>query len=158
MIVIRQATTEDAERLAFLNKTVHQLHVSAAPQMFKPTTGADPDIIAWYRQLVADENTTLYLLEANGEPVGYVGCIIRHLPETPFRYAESVLYIEQLAVTVQHQRNGYGQMLMERAYQLAREHGISRIVLDVWDFNDQALRFYRKLGFQVYVHRMHRFI
>lgn len=158
MITIRQATTEDAGTLALLNKTVHQLHVSAAPQMFKPTTGADPEIIEWYRQQLGDANTVIYILEVDKNPVAYVTCIIRHLPETPFKYAESILDIEQLSVTVQHQRSGYGQMLMERAYALARELGISRIVLGVWDFNDQAVRFYQKLGFQVYHYRFHKFI
>ena len=45
---------------------------------------------------------------------------------------------------------GYGKLLMQEVKQIAKQKGISRIELNVWTFNEDAVKFYEKLGFETY--------
>jgi GNAT superfamily N-acetyltransferase len=43
---------------------------------------------------------------------------------------------------------------MEAAEAWAREHGATRLVLNVWEFNAGALRFYETLGYSAFSRNM----
>ena len=60
----------------------------------------------------------------------------------------NTLYVGVLWVHVQHRGNGYGTALMERAQQVAREHGCDVVFLNTTTF--QAPGFYAKLGYTVF--------
>jgi ribosomal protein S18 acetylase RimI-like enzyme len=57
--------------------------------------------------------------------------------------------LDKLYVHAEHQRRGYGLMLIERALARAREHHCSRLVLAVNKRNATAIAAYRKHGFFV---------
>ena len=56
------------------------------------------------------------------------------------------LYLEDLYVRPAYRGRGYGEALLRHCARLAVERGCARFEWSVLDWNEQALRFYRKLG------------
>jgi ribosomal protein S18 acetylase RimI-like enzyme len=151
---IRRATMQDAALLARLNIPIQQLHVDAMPSRFKVPQPHDPALIAFYEERLATEDWVGYVVENDADAMGYILCMIRRSPDNPFVYAETTLLVDQISVKPEYKRRGCGQMLMQAAFELAREVQAARIELNVWDFNHSAQAFYQALGFRSIHHRM----
>lgn len=152
-IAIRPATVEDAELLAALNVPVQQMHADMMPHIFKPAV-VTPALIEHYQNALAGENTAAYIAEVDGMPAGYILCHIQLRPDNPFTFARQILYIDEISVNPEYRRRGCGQELIQVALKLAREKQLTRVVLDMWNFNDGAHQFYLSQGFEVYQYRM----
>lgn len=55
-----------------------------------------------------------------------------------------LLYVEDLYIREEFRRMGIGRILFEKVMNAAREEGISFLCLQVLDWNEPAIRFYRK--------------
>jgi ribosomal protein S18 acetylase RimI-like enzyme len=62
--------------------------------------------------------------------------------------------LETLSVAEPERGRGVGSALMDAAYALIRELGISELMLYVMDGNERATRFYERLGLRPYLHVM----
>lgn len=151
---IRAALPEDFVLVSQLNMDVQQLHAEAMPERFKPPS---PDVFSreTFADMLADPDQHIYIAYADGEPAGYIIAEVLRLAENAFRYAETVLYIHQISVRPAHRRQGCGERLMKKMFDLARAQGIRRIGLDVWAFNTNAQAFFRSQGFETFNERMH---
>ena len=154
MITIRTASYEDAAVLARLNVTVHQLHAEAQPERYKPLRGDDPALIAEHEKRLADDNMRTVIAEVDGEPAGYAQCFLRDQPENVFLHASRVLHVDAISVQEVFQGQGVGQAIMRHLATYARELNAQGITLGVMVFNEQAIRFYEKLGFEYNSYRL----
>jgi ribosomal protein S18 acetylase RimI-like enzyme len=145
-IALRPATPDDAALLAQLSQDVHRIHVANQPDFFKPIRPDDPELIAFYENQIA--TVTCIIAEVDGEPVGYMMCQIVNRPENVFSYAQSRLHIDHMSVNEGYRSQGIGKALMDRAYELARQHQVDSLTLSVWAFNTDAQRFYVNNGFE----------
>ena len=68
-------------------------------------------------------------------------------PASYYTYPEKLLHVAVLTVRQTHRRRGIGEALLGRAEEIAREFGASRLTLEVYLFNDGAVRFYERVGF-----------
>lgn len=57
-----------------------------------------------------------------------------------------VMYLEDIIVTEKMRGKGIGTMLMDRVIEEAREKGFQRISWQVLDWNEPAIKFYKKYG------------
>jgi ribosomal protein S18 acetylase RimI-like enzyme len=152
-MLVRHATSEDAELLARLNGPIQQLHADARLDIYKPAALTEA-LIEFYRQTLADSDNHVWIVEVDGEPAGYVLAQVMRRPENPFTYPLEIVRIDQLSVNPEHQGKGCGKALMKAALDLARTKGIQRVVLDVWDFNRHAIEFYERQGFRAFSYEM----
>ena len=60
------------------------------------------------------------------------------------------LEIERIYVLKEYQGQGIGKKLMNRAFEIALERRVDYIWLGVWEKNHNAIRFYEKLGFEIF--------
>ncbi|MGC9343167.1 MAG: GNAT family N-acetyltransferase, partial [Bacteroidales bacterium] len=60
------------------------------------------------------------------------------------------LEVERLYVLENYKANGIGRRLMNKAFEIAESEGFKFIWLGVWEYNEPAKTFYRKLGFERY--------
>lgn len=83
--------------------------------------------------------------EVEGETVGFA------LYFTNFStfLAKPGLYLEDLYVRPAHRRSGLGKALLNRLAQIAVERGYGRFEWTVLDWNEDAIRFYEKMGASV---------
>ena len=151
-VTIRTATSADARVLARLNGPVQALHAQAQPEFYKPPQ-VTPELVAHYEAELARPDVVIFIAEADGQPAGCAVAIIVDKPETPFNYALRYLTLDQISVNPEAQRRGIGTALVAEVVGLARRQGIDIVRLQVFDWNQEALAFYARLGFYTAVHR-----
>jgi GNAT superfamily N-acetyltransferase len=150
---IRQATVADAKVIAELNTHVQGVHRDALPNIFKPPL-ADAEMIALNVERLDNEDAVTFIAEDNGQPIGYIYAHVHHRPENPFSYERHYILVDAMSVNPDYYGTGVADMLMQSVKVLAVQHQVQRIILDVWDFNGRAKRFYEKQGFTTYNYKM----
>ncbi|MAU12812.1 MAG: hypothetical protein CL607_23515 [Anaerolineaceae bacterium] len=151
---IRTATAADVGKLAALTMPVHQMHVDAHPDIFKPLSVDDPYLLAAYQEMVVDHDVIIFIAEIENEPVGYLVARFKHYADNIFIHTHTTLYIEQISVAPDARGQGCGKGLMQALLSLAKERQVSRVTLDVWAFNSNAREFFASQGFIVNHSRM----
>jgi ribosomal protein S18 acetylase RimI-like enzyme len=142
---VRAATVGDEELLAKLNGLVQDVHLQHRPHHFKPTQL--PELAAWYRSVLENPTTRMWIAEERDVAIGYVMALLRHLPETPFTRAKAWLEIDQIAIDHNHRRRGVGRALVLAAIDAASAEGVHHVEATVWCFNVEANETFRHLGF-----------
>ena len=151
--MIREATQADYPGLCELFAEADTHHSQAVPHVFRSASGParSPEYIA---DILASENSKLFVAECQRQVVGFVQVDIREAPDhpimTPRRYAK----VDSLVVGKEFRRSGIGQSLMERAHQWAWERGMRQVELNVWEFNQGAIVLYEQLGYTTAARRM----
>ena len=95
------------------------------------------------RALFTDINFCKCLVvESNDELIGY------SIFYPIFRTFSGVraLHLEDLYISPKHQGNGLGRSLLKSISRYALENGFERIDLQVLDWNEDAIKFYERLG------------
>ncbi|MGQ3478140.1 GNAT family N-acetyltransferase [Paenibacillus sp. TY11] len=57
------------------------------------------------------------------------------------------LEIERIYIKNKFQKHGFGKYLLNKAMEIAMEHKKKKIWLGVWEQNENAIAFYKKMGF-----------
>lgn len=146
--MVRFATSEDLEQINIIRKEVNDLHVKGNPKIFKK--GFSKEIAEYVNQYVNREDKFLLICEENNLICSYAMVNIVVKPETPYRYELKYLEIHEIGTLQSQQGKGYGKQLIQKVKDIAKEHAINRIELNMWAFNESALTFYEKLGFNTY--------
>jgi ribosomal protein S18 acetylase RimI-like enzyme len=86
----------------------------------------------------------MFIVMAEVEEVGLVGYawLALNRPEV------SSAWIHDIAIDEEHRGKGYGRALLNGLEQVAREHGLDSIALNVFAGNDYARRLYERAGFK----------
>lgn len=95
---------------------------------------------------LSDPDSSFYFAKHHGEVVGYMKINVA-AAQTEIRDARS-LEIERIYVSKDFQGRKVGQLLYERAIEIAKEKDLDYVWLGVWENNARALRFYEKNGFK----------
>lgn len=82
------------------------------------------------------------IAEDGGEPVGFA--LFFHNYSTFL--AQPGIYLEDLFVIPERRGAGFGRALLERLAQIAVDRGCGRLEWAVLDWNEDAIRFYERLG------------
>jgi len=153
-VTLRVATVEDAATLAELNHHVHDLHVKAEPDVYRPTQ-AD-EVAARFREVIATPDEQILIAEVDGAQAGYLVWRVLDTPKTPYTHARRVAHVDALAVAPSCRRRGVGRALMKAAAVAAAERHCSALQLDVRAHNAEARAFYEGLGYTAVQSRMAR--
>jgi aminoglycoside 6'-N-acetyltransferase len=143
-VSIRHATPADDAVLARLEHESAIHHATLDPErwLVPPL-----DEIGAFMRRRQDEGSEVLVAERDGNVVGMVEFAVRE-PGHPggARVRERLL---DLGITVAEDSRGQGigEALMRAAEDWARQHGVSRIVLDMASANTGARRFYDRLGY-----------
>ena len=145
-MMIRRMEKRDYAAYCALLREVHALHTKNRPDIFK-AEAVLPDEAA-FSEMLADGGQVLLAAEEAGGMVGMCLMEIRtpkaaHVHHRPFGW------IGDLCVKSECRGRGIGTQLYRAMKEQAREMGLARIELMVWAFNEDAKRFYEKLGMSV---------
>jgi ribosomal protein S18 acetylase RimI-like enzyme len=97
------------------------------------------------RAELVDPNSQFYFATLGPEIVGYLKINFAQA-QTELR-DEKALEIERIYVLKDFQGQRIGQLLFEKALEVARSAGADYVWLGVWEKNHKALAFYQKNGF-----------
>ncbi|MFF5996723.1 GNAT family N-acetyltransferase [Lysinibacillus sp. KU-BSD001] len=94
---------------------------------------------------LAHPGSTFYFALLDGEVAGYIKLNTGGAQTDDV--GEDALEVERIYIQNQFQGRGLGRQLIEEAIHMARQKGKKRIWLGVWEKNEQAVAFYKKMGF-----------
>jgi ribosomal protein S18 acetylase RimI-like enzyme len=101
-----------------------------------------------YQKLTAeltDENSEFYFATLDNEVIGYLK-INFGVSQTELK-DDQALEIERIYVSAAFHGKKIGQLLYDKAIEIAKEKNVDYVWLGVWENNFRALSFYRKNGF-----------
>jgi ribosomal-protein-alanine N-acetyltransferase len=88
--------------------------------------------------------------ETNGEVVGYIMCRVETgLSSLGFGGLVKKGHVVSVAVLPQHRRHGVGEALVTKALETVKLYNAKQCYLEVRMSNEEAIRLYKKLGFEV---------
>lgn len=145
---IRFATEADLPRVNELRRQVSDLHAAGKPEMFR--AGFSEALQQHLYTMFAQEDHAVLLAETEQGIVGFACLKYVDRPETPYRRAERYLDVDEFGVDESCRRQGIGRELFSAIRALAQERGLKRIELNMWEFNEEALRFYEAVGFTTF--------
>jgi ribosomal protein S18 acetylase RimI-like enzyme len=152
-VVIREAAAEDYDVLCDLFDKVGAHHRDNLPHIFQVPSGPVWEQ-EYYRGLLTDEDVGLFVAQVNKRVVGFVHAFIRDTPTTPILVPRRYAIVDSLGVKSDFRGGGIGRMLMDRIDEWATVKGAVTIELNVYEFNRDAISFYRKLGYDTVSEKM----
>jgi len=94
---------------------------------------------------LTDKNAEFYFAELDDKVIGYLKVNFGQ-SQTEIK-DENALEIERIYVLKEFHGKKVGQMLFDKAIELAKKRNVEYVWLGVWEQNTRAIRFYEKNGF-----------
>ncbi len=148
MLHIRRAEEKDIPRVLELLSQVLEIHAVIRPDIF--ISGTRKYTAEELKSIFRDENRPVFVAEdGSGEIMGYCFCILQTTEHSNNIRDTRSMYIDDLCVDERFRERGIGRALCDYAVFQARKEGCYDITLNLWEGNDEAKAFYRKMGFEV---------
>ena len=94
---------------------------------------------------LTDQNSEFYFAELDGNTIGYLKVNVGQ-SQTEIK-DHNALEIERIYVLKEFHGKKVGQILYNKAIELAKDKNVEFVWLGVWEQNPRAIRFYEKNGF-----------
>lgn len=143
-VTIRRAQNCDIDKTMILLGEVLELHAEIRPDIF--ISGTTKYTREELQAIFDNDGTPVFVAVDGGEVVGYAFCVMKRQPFSTNMRDFSTLFIDDLCVDKNCRGKHVGTLLFEYVKQYAKEHGCYDVTLNVWEGNDNARRFYEKMG------------
>lgn len=147
MMNIRKAKIDDMEQIANILRQVSKLHSEHRPDIFKEKKMFE--IIKWTEDILKDDEKIVIIAESENKICGVAVCKIKIIKEHVNVKDSKIFSIDELCVDENYRKKGIGSMLIQKAKETARKNECSRLELNCWEFNKNAMDFYLKRGFKI---------
>lgn len=144
--MIRKIEERDYEELKKLVYQVHELHCLNRPDIY---TDGNPLPLEYFEEILKDINTLSYVYVNGSKISGVLIAKKKNNRAIPIAKSRSTYFIEDIVVDKDSRRNGIGKKLYYFLKEKAKEENVDAIELNVWGFNEAAIKFYESLGMTV---------
>lgn len=145
-IRIRKAEPKDAEKIAEMLIGIGALHHNGRPDIYKDNLQKynEKDII----EILKCEDSPIFVAADEDDNVaGYAFCQLKTVEENKAFVGRRFLYIDDFCVDEKYRKQHIGQTLLKAVTDEAKKMNVASIELNVWEFNESAIKFYEKCGF-----------
>ena len=144
--MIRKARKEDIQCIIALLHQVNMVHHVIRPDLFKPHTTKynEQELEA----MLDDDSKPIFVFD-EGMVLGYAFCQITEVKGNQLLEDIKTLYIDDICVDENARGRHIGKALYEYVRDYAKSIACNNITLNVWEGNEPALQFYRRMGMQV---------
>lgn len=143
---------KNAEVIARLNKSVHDLQQMWYPEIFREYSYEK--MLEMFDEMLKKDFIHSLIAYRSEQPVGYAILVLRQYDSPLFCEDHKSIYIDQMCVIEEYRHQGIGKILMNRIKEFAHDKNIKRIELSVWVDNVSAIKFYERMGFVNYLNNM----
>lgn len=143
-IKIRKAEKKDAPRLKELLETIAQLHHEGRPDVY--AAGSKYDVKDIEKKLKNKEELILVAVDETDTVLGYTMSKIYDVKGGGVLVAHKKMYIDDVCVDSAYRKHGIGRALMAATKEEAVRAGCHIAELNVWAFNENAVKFYESCG------------
>lgn len=143
-MVIETAKMENINEIAIIMKEIADIHINARPDIFKEKKVED--LIEYIKESLSSKKE--WILVAKDEDVikGILICKLKIIENHPNLKNSKILWIDDLGVKSIYQKQGIGKLLVNKAIELAKLNNCTRVDLNCWKLNENAIKFYKRIG------------
>lgn len=143
-MIIRKAELKDIPRIGCLLHQVNDVHADGRPDLFihGKRKYNDEELV----DIISHDKMLIYVAEED-RVVGYCFCILEETKGENLHPVKS-LFIDDLCVDENVRSTGIGSALYKHVAEEAKTFACHRITLNVWCLNDNAMKFYERIGLQ----------
>lgn len=142
---IRRAEEKDISKVLELLDQVLELHAKIRPDIFIPGTTkyTEKELI----EIFKDDTKPVYVAaDENDEVMSYAFCVIKEPVKSNNLVPNRYMFIDDLCVDKDARGQKVGQKLFEFVKEEAKKLDCYEVILNVWEGNDNAIKFYEKMG------------
>ena len=143
---IRKAKVEDIKEISNILMQVSKLHSDNRPDIFKDKKMSE--IIKWSEDILKDNQKIVIVAESESKICGVAVCKIKTINEHINIKDTKIFSVDELCVDKDYRKKGIGSNLIPEAKMLAEENNCNRLELNCWKFNQDAMKFYKDIGFE----------
>lgn len=141
---IRKAEIKDAQRIGELLKAIAKLHHDGRPDVYEDCAKYN---IKDVEKMIKDETKYIFsAVDDNDFVMGYVICYITERNFFNTNGKRNTMYVDDLCVDEKFRHQNIGKLLMQKASENAKAQGCYNLELNVWSFNENAVKFYESCG------------
>lgn len=149
VVIIRRALEAEIEKLVELNTYLFTLsRTQFDPTMNEKWPDSENGTTYFKKVFEAGENGIILVAEDQGTFVGYLSGAITDMPA--YRVKEGYAELTDMMVTPDYQGKGIGTKLVSTFKEWCSGKSINRIGVSIFAKNNQAIEFYKKMGFSPY--------
>lgn len=141
--MIRKAMKTDIPRIHELLRQVNEIHQQGRSDLFKLANKYQDDEL---EELLNDEKRPIFVITNHDEVQGYAFCILEEIHHSNLLYELKTLYIDDFCIDEACRGTHLGTQLMSYVKEYAKSCGCYNVTLNVWSFNESAIKFYKKCG------------
>lgn len=143
-MTIYRANSSHIPGLIRLLYQVGDVHHRIRPDLFR--SGAIKYTETDLEALLAEESSPVFVAEEDGSVLGYCFCQLREYRDSTVLTDRKEIYIDDLCVEEACRGRGIARALYGYVTDWAKEIGCTYVTLNVWQGNDNAMKFYEKMG------------
>lgn len=151
---LRTASANDVLQICQLADEIAELHHGQAPDVFLPPD-ADRDREFWV-SAIGQPAATVFVAADGDKVVGFITAKLWSGAAAPFLTQRIMCRIGTIVVSRDARRQGIGVLLIRGAEGWAAAQHAVEVRLEVFAFNEAAVAFYKKLGYDVQSQNMSR--
>lgn len=145
-MIIQKCTIEDL-------KTLQQVSVETFYNTFKDQNTSE-NMKAYLKKAFNDKQlekelsnskSQFFIVYVDDEVAGYLKINIYEAQSE--KMGDEFLEVERIYVREKFQKHGLGKVLINKAIKIAKEYNKNKIWLGVWEKNENAIGFYKNMGF-----------
>lgn len=136
---IKRANIDDIDNLKEMVYNAYEMHYKERRDIFRIHN--EDEVLCELKFVFSNQSSIVFMIEEDSTAIGYL----------IFRCIEKVtnsIWIDQFYIEEHYRNKGYGKALIDEVKKYARDNNIKRIELNCWTFNENAIEFYRHLGFK----------
>lgn len=145
--MIRLASEKDIEQINNLLYQIQKVHSDFRPDLFKEGDKKYTD--EELKDIINDKEKPIFVYETDYKIEGYAFCILINHNNENTLYNYKSLYIDDLCVDKNCRGCGIGHSLYQYVLEYAKSIGCYNLTLNVWEGNDDAMKFYKNIGLKI---------
>lgn len=143
--MIRKAENGDIEDVLRLLVQVNDVHAVARPDLF--VEGHTKYTASELEEIFLNPSTPVFVdVDVDGHVLGYCFCVMQDNTSGKHLRPIKTLYIDDLCVDENARGKNVGKRLYEYVKDYGRREGCYNLTLNVWEGNEKAMGFYRRMG------------
>ncbi len=151
-ITIRPVVKEDYPAIVPIACEIQELHANAHPDIFQHGVPGLPE--TYFLAHIDSETQIAYVAEVDGTIVGYLLIELRESKFLDMLIPRKIAHIRDIAVMQTYQKQGIGHSLFQQSIDWAKSKGVTSLELTVWEFNQNAIAFYKRQGMETLTRTM----
>lgn len=144
--MIRKAEKKDIPGIIDLLYQVDAVHNNIRPDLFKGNTSKYTELEL--EEILDDGDKPIFVYD-DGKILGHAFCQISEVKNHRLLQDAKTLYIDDICVDEHSRGRHIGKALYEYVYNYAKSIGCHNITLNVWEGNDSAYNFYKRMGMHI---------